>query len=70
MASVSRRLPNWSFPKDEAQFVLCTGHDFMPGSFIPYTVNVPLARAVEDDVLLVHTWRAGRSRASTAVPAA
>jgi DMSO/TMAO reductase YedYZ molybdopterin-dependent catalytic subunit len=43
-------------PKDEAQFVLCTGYDFMPGSFIPYTVNLPLARAVEDDVLLVHTW--------------
>jgi DMSO/TMAO reductase YedYZ molybdopterin-dependent catalytic subunit len=43
-------------PKDEAKFVLCTGYDFMPGSFIPYTVNLPLARAVEDDVLLVHTW--------------
>jgi DMSO/TMAO reductase YedYZ molybdopterin-dependent catalytic subunit len=43
-------------PKDEVQFVLCTGYDFMPGSFIPYTVNLPLARAVEDDVLLVHTW--------------
>jgi DMSO/TMAO reductase YedYZ molybdopterin-dependent catalytic subunit len=43
-------------PKDEAQFVLCTGYDFMPGSFIPYTVNLPLARAVEGDVLLVHTW--------------
>jgi len=43
-------------PKDEARFVLCTGYDFMPGSYIPYTVNVPLHRAVEDDVLLVHTW--------------
>ena len=29
---------------------------FLPGSFIPYTVNVPLARAIEEDVLLVHTW--------------
>jgi DMSO/TMAO reductase YedYZ molybdopterin-dependent catalytic subunit len=28
----------------------------MPGTAIPYTVNVPLARAIEDDVLLVHTW--------------
>src|SRR2546429_8073427 len=28
----------------------------MPGSSIPYTTNLPLARAVEDDVLLVHTW--------------
>jgi DMSO/TMAO reductase YedYZ molybdopterin-dependent catalytic subunit len=43
-------------PKDSAHHVLCTGYDFMPGSYIPYTVNVPLARAVEDDVLLVHTW--------------
>ena len=43
-------------PKEEARFVLCTGYDFMPGSYIPYTTNVPLERAVEDDVLLVHTW--------------
>jgi DMSO/TMAO reductase YedYZ molybdopterin-dependent catalytic subunit len=43
-------------PRDAAAFVLCTGYDFMPGSCIPYTVNVPLARAVDDDVLLVHTW--------------
>ena len=43
-------------PKDSAHHVLCTGYDFMPGSYIPYTVNLPLARAVEDDVLLVHTW--------------
>jgi len=43
-------------PRDEAQFVLCTGADHMPGTSIPYTTNLPLARAVEDDVLLVHTW--------------
>jgi len=43
-------------PHDDARFVLCTGYDFMPGTFIPYTVNVPLSRAIEDDVLLVHTW--------------
>jgi len=43
-------------PRDEARFVLCTGYDFMPGTYIPYTVNVPLARAVDADVLLVHTW--------------
>ena len=36
--------------------MLCTGYDFMPGTYIPYTVNVPLGRAVDDDVLLVHTW--------------
>ena len=43
-------------PKPEAKFILCTGYDFMPGSYIPYTVNVPLARALDADVLLVHTW--------------
>ena len=25
-------------------------------AYIPYTTNLPLARAIEDDVLLVHTW--------------
>jgi len=43
-------------PREEARFVLCTGYDFMPGSDIPYTTNLPLERAIEDDVLLVHTW--------------
>jgi len=43
-------------PQDAAKHVLCTGYDFMPGSFIPYTTNLPLARAVDADVLLVHTW--------------
>jgi DMSO/TMAO reductase YedYZ molybdopterin-dependent catalytic subunit len=43
-------------PGDEARFVLCTGYDFAPGTFIPYTSNIPLERAIEDDVLLVHTW--------------
>jgi len=43
-------------PKDHAKFVLCTGYDFMPGTFIPYTTNLPLARALDADVLLVHTW--------------
>jgi len=43
-------------PQMDARYILCTGHDFMPGTYIPYTVNVPLARAIEDDVLLVHIW--------------
>lgn len=43
-------------PKDDAHFVSCTGYDMMPGSDIAYTTNLPLARAIEDDVLLVHTW--------------
>jgi DMSO/TMAO reductase YedYZ molybdopterin-dependent catalytic subunit len=43
-------------PRDEARFISCTGYDVMPGTSIPYTVNLPLARAIDDDVLLVHTW--------------
>jgi DMSO/TMAO reductase YedYZ molybdopterin-dependent catalytic subunit len=43
-------------PKETVRHVSCTGYDFMPGSYIPYTTNVPLDRAVENDVLLVHTW--------------
>ncbi len=43
-------------PDDDAGYVLCTGADHMPGTSIPYTTNLPLARAVEDDVLLVHAW--------------
>ena len=45
-----------AIPKEEARYVLCTSYDFMPGTSIPYTTNLPLARAIEDDVLLVHTW--------------
>jgi DMSO/TMAO reductase YedYZ molybdopterin-dependent catalytic subunit len=51
-----RTLAELAVPKDEARFVLCTGSDFMPGSHIPYTTNLPLERAVDEDVLLVHTW--------------
>jgi DMSO/TMAO reductase YedYZ molybdopterin-dependent catalytic subunit len=45
-----------AIPSETAQHVLCTGYDFMPRSYIPYTTNLPLARAVDTDVLLVHTW--------------
>jgi DMSO/TMAO reductase YedYZ molybdopterin-dependent catalytic subunit len=45
-----------AIPRESARFILCTGYDFMPGSHIPYTVNLPLARAIDEDVLLVHTW--------------
>jgi DMSO/TMAO reductase YedYZ molybdopterin-dependent catalytic subunit len=43
-------------PQHDVRHVLTTGYDHMPGTRIPYTTNVPLARAIEDDVLLVHTW--------------
>jgi DMSO/TMAO reductase YedYZ molybdopterin-dependent catalytic subunit len=43
-------------PGPDAHFILCTGHDIAPGTSVPYTTNLPLHRAIEDDVLLVHTW--------------
>jgi DMSO/TMAO reductase YedYZ molybdopterin-dependent catalytic subunit len=43
-------------PQPDAAHVLCTGYDVEPLSSVPYTTNLPLSRAVEDDVLLVHTW--------------
>ena len=43
-------------PNESAAWVLCTGYDNDITSGEPYTTNLPLARAVEDDVLLVHTW--------------
>jgi DMSO/TMAO reductase YedYZ molybdopterin-dependent catalytic subunit len=51
-----RTIAELAVPQDSVRHVLCTGYDFMPGSRIPYTTNLPLARAIEDDVLLVHTW--------------
>jgi len=51
-----RTIAELAVPQDAVKYVLCTGYDFMPGSYIPYTTNLPLARAVDDDVLLVHTW--------------
>jgi DMSO/TMAO reductase YedYZ molybdopterin-dependent catalytic subunit len=44
-------------PREEARFVSCTGYDTEPGTAIPYTTNLRLERAIEDDVLLVHTWQ-------------
>jgi len=51
-----RTVAELTVPKPEARFVLCTGYDVAPGTRIPYTTNLPLVRAIEDDVLLVHTW--------------
>lgn len=51
-----RTLAEMAVPAPDVTHVLCTGYDHMPGTRIPYTTNLPLARAVEDDVLLVHTW--------------
>jgi DMSO/TMAO reductase YedYZ molybdopterin-dependent catalytic subunit len=49
-------LAEMAVPKENAHWVLTTGYDSDITSGEPYTTNLPLARAVEDDVLLVHTW--------------
>jgi len=51
-----RTVAELAVPKPDARFVFCTGYDFAPGTYIPYTTNLPLDRAVDDDVLLVHEW--------------
>lgn len=43
-------------PKEEARFVLATGSDRDPASKELYTTNLTLARALDPDVLLVHSW--------------
>jgi DMSO/TMAO reductase YedYZ molybdopterin-dependent catalytic subunit len=43
-------------PRAEARFVLITAYDSDPGG-TPYTTNVSLERALDPDVLLVHTWQ-------------
>ena len=51
-----RTIAELAVPKEDARFVLVTGYDKAPGTDVPYTTNLPLARAIEPDVLLVHTW--------------
>lgn len=51
-----RTLMELVVPLEEARHVVCTGHDVLPGSDVAYTTNLPLDRALEDDVLLVHEW--------------
>lgn len=51
-----RTLAELVVPNDEAHHVLCTGYDTWPGTHVPYTTNLSLARALDEDVLLVHTW--------------
>jgi len=52
-----RTLAELAAPREDAKFVFTTGHDHLPGTDTPYTTNLPLARAAEDDVLLVHSWQ-------------
>jgi DMSO/TMAO reductase YedYZ molybdopterin-dependent catalytic subunit len=51
-----REIAELAVPDERVHFVSFTGYDVQPGTDIPYTTNLPLPRATEDDVLLVHTW--------------
>ena len=51
-----RSIAELAVPKEAAQWILTTGYDRDPASGESYTTNLPLARAIESDVLLVHTW--------------
>jgi DMSO/TMAO reductase YedYZ molybdopterin-dependent catalytic subunit len=51
-----RDLAELVVPSETARFVFFTGYDVQPGTDIQYTTNLPIERATEDDVLLVHTW--------------
>jgi DMSO/TMAO reductase YedYZ molybdopterin-dependent catalytic subunit len=51
-----RTLAELAVPEENAAWVLCTGYDSDATSGEVYTTNLPLGRAVEDDVLLVHEW--------------
>ena len=51
-----RTLAELAVPHDEAAYVLCSGYDRDGDSGEWYTTNLPLAQAVADDVMLVHTW--------------
>lgn len=51
-----RTLAETVVPKESAKYVLCWGYDCAPGTAIPYTTSVPLERALDPDVFLVHRW--------------
>lgn len=51
-----RDLAEHVVPLLEAAYLLFTGYDVAPGTDIAYTTNLPLGRALDPDVMLVHTW--------------
>lgn len=51
-----KTLAELAVPREKATWILCTGYDRDATSGEDYTTNLPLTRAIEDDVLLVHTW--------------
>ena len=43
-------------PSPEARHILCWGADRAPMLDVQYSANLPLAKALSPDVMLVHTW--------------
>jgi formate hydrogenlyase subunit 4 len=54
-----RTLAELAVPTPDATHVICTGYDHMPGTRIPYTTNLPLARAA-DAIALVGLFALAR----------
>jgi len=52
-----RELAALVVPKPEVTHILTTGYDVDPDSGEPYTTNLPHARALDPDVMLVHGWQ-------------
>src|SRR5260370_24848488 len=50
-----RAIAERAVPHENARFVLCTDYHFAHGTYIPYSLNVPLHPALADDLLPVHT---------------
>jgi len=43
-------------PLEDAKYLMCSGADQDPSSGETYTTNLPLLDAMQEDVMLVHTW--------------
>lgn len=42
--------------RESVSHLLITAYDYAPGTNIPYTTNLPIEQALEEDVLLVYQW--------------
>lgn len=51
-----RTLAELVVPDEGVRFVHFRGSDRVPDSDVPYTTSLPLDRALEPDVMLVHAW--------------
>ena len=64
-----RTIAELAVPKDDAQFVLCTGYDFMPGTYIPTRQRAARRARSKTTCCSSTRGKASRCRASTAARA-